>query len=512
MNKRKKLFILIKTMNRGEKRAFKLYAKKYNKDNSFYIRLFDVMNKMESYDEKIIKTRTLHTDKDAKQFPVIKNQLFNMLLGSLQKHKSKNISSFQSNTYLNSYLILMDRGMYEEAVNYLLKAEKTAEKTEDFPLLISILDKKKNVYQRILNPISFIEKIQSISKKKKEYLKILDIEDWFAKQYHEAYHLYRLYNGRFPKEITEQTLKIQSQLNEKKSILASIRSKHYFYLAQTILSYSLEDDETSINYVEKHIQLMKENPFFLQINTNEYLKSINNFIAIKIGLKDFETALEEIKKIETELPKKLGSINKFIEQRIFEIGYSSRLSIAIENINIDDGVKLIPNIDKGIQTYKNLGMSIDRNIRLSFGVAILYFWKEKWSECLLWLDKVEDIEQETKIGPSHIFSYYRVVKVICHFELGNKALMNSIIISAKRYLIKNKQLFQIEELLLKYLKKLSTVPYSSHSEIYHVISTKLEAIDSSERKQPIQSSLRIKTWIDSKITGKRIVELLSEQK
>jgi tetratricopeptide (TPR) repeat protein len=495
-------------MNRGEKRAFKLYAKKYNKDNSFYIRLFDVLDKMENYDEKLVKAKAFYTNKDAKQFPVIKNQLFNTLLGSLQKHKNSKTSSYRSNMHLNSYRILMDRGMYEEALNYLLKAEDSAKKTEDFPLLISILNEKKNIYQRILNPNSFIQKIQSISKEKRELLKTLDIEDWFAEQYHEIYHLYRFYNGRFPEEVIKKALAFQSQLNEKKNILPSIRARHYFYLAQTILLYSLGDNEASISYVEKHIQLMKENSFFLQTNTNEYLKSINNFITIKIGLKDFETALEEITKLEIEIPKKLGDINKFIEQRIFEIGYSARLSIAIENIEIEKGLELVPNINKGIQAYKNVGMSIDRNIRLSFGVAILYFWKEKWSECLLWLDKIEIIEQETKIGPSHIFSYYRVVKVICHFELGNRELMESIIRSAKRYLIKNKQLFQIEELLLKYLKKLSTTPYPSHPKIYQTIKMKLEAIDSSGRKQPIQSSLRINAWIDSKIEDRSIESLL----
>lgn len=503
MKKQKKLFVLIKTMNRGEKRAFKLYAKKYNKNNSFYIRLFDILDKMEIYDEKIVKAKAFRTAKDAKQFPVIKNQLFNILLDSLQKHKNNKTSSFLSHTHLNSHDILMERGMYEEALNYLLKAEDRAKKTEDFPILISILNKKKSIYQRISNPNNFIQKIHAIAKEKKELLKTLDIEDWFAEQYHEIYHLYRFYNGRLSEDAIKRAIEIKSHLNEQQT-LPSIKAKHYFYLAQTILLYSLSDSKGAISYVEKHIQLMKENPFFLETNTNEYLKSINNFITIKIGLKDFETALKEVENLEAEIPKKLGDINKFIEQRIFEIGYSARLSIAMENTEIEEGLKLVPNITKGIQTYKNAGMSIDRNIRLSFGVAMLYFWKEEWTECLLWLDKIETIEQETKIGPSHIFSYYRILKVICHFELGNRELLESIIRATRRYLVKNKQLFEIEELLLKYLKKLSTAPYASHYEIYRTIKEKLEDIDTSGGKQPIQSSLRIKAWVNSKITGKSV--------
>ena len=38
-------------------------------------------------------------------------------------------------------------------------------------------------------------------------------------------------------------------------------SENYFYLAQTILLYSLGDNKSSIIHVEKHLQLMKENSF-----------------------------------------------------------------------------------------------------------------------------------------------------------------------------------------------------------------------------------------------------------
>lgn len=508
MKKKQKLFTLIKTMNRGEKRAFKLFAQKYNKDNSFYIRLFDALDKMDNFDIDIIKKKVIKTNKDLKQFPVIKNQLFNIILSCLRNHKENKPGSLQYNLQLESYEILMDRGMFKEALSYLLKAENKARNIENFPQLISILDKKKNVYQRLLSINLLAEKLKAISQEKKRIIKILDLEDWFANQYHTIYHVYRTNGTELQDELKVKFNQFQSELEEKETEAPSVKAMHYFYLSQTTISYTLNNMERAIKYVEKHIQLLKSHPFFLQLNLNEYLKSVNNAIIIKIGQGKFSSALEEVNQFEAEFIHKDGEINKFLEQRVFEISYSAKLSICVENLQLDEGLSLIPNIEKGITAYKNVGMSIDRNMRLSFGISLLHFWKEDWAKSLEWLDKIEAIEIETKSSPSQVVSYAKLLKIICHFELGNYELLESIIRSTQRYMKKNKRLFPTEAILLKYLKKLGHSPNQSKS-LFKELKTKFIASQLGKNYNIIQSSLRINAWIDSKIEDRSIESLLA---
>src|SRR5690554_6517644 len=63
------LFVLIKSLSQSEKRSFKLYVKRFeSNENAKFIKLFDIMDKMEVYDERWI----------LKKAPVSKKQLANM--------------------------------------------------------------------------------------------------------------------------------------------------------------------------------------------------------------------------------------------------------------------------------------------------------------------------------------------------------------------------------------------------------------------------------------------------
>jgi hypothetical protein len=107
-----KLFILIKTLNRGEKRAFKLFAKRYDKENNLYVKLFDLLDKRGTYDSKYIQKKFISSLKIEKQYPVIKNQLFNLVLSSLRKQLRESHETFKVNSQYENGVILLNRGLY----------------------------------------------------------------------------------------------------------------------------------------------------------------------------------------------------------------------------------------------------------------------------------------------------------------------------------------------------------------------------------------------------------------
>src|SRR5690349_16221129 len=119
---KQELFNLIKSLNKGEKRYFKLFARtrSAHKDTNNYIRLFDVIEKQGEYNEEKIKRLKLVKDV---HLPMLKNYLYNLVLESLRslKSKSSDVDSEIGNLLENAR-IMRDKGLEDEELKYLAKS------------------------------------------------------------------------------------------------------------------------------------------------------------------------------------------------------------------------------------------------------------------------------------------------------------------------------------------------------------------------------------------------------
>jgi hypothetical protein len=80
------LFQLIKSLDKGEKRSFKLYMKRSSGGEDLkIIRLFDALDRMDEYDEKILLSRNKSIMKQ--QLSNMKASLYKQVLASLRSNK-----------------------------------------------------------------------------------------------------------------------------------------------------------------------------------------------------------------------------------------------------------------------------------------------------------------------------------------------------------------------------------------------------------------------------------------
>src|SRR5688500_13937745 len=70
------LYRLVHSLSTNEKGYFQKYAKRHSPKGSDYLKLFDALNKMESYEEKLLK-------KKFKNLPDLKNYLFELIMDSV---------------------------------------------------------------------------------------------------------------------------------------------------------------------------------------------------------------------------------------------------------------------------------------------------------------------------------------------------------------------------------------------------------------------------------------------
>src|ERR1700754_2917683 len=83
------LFQLIKSLEKSEKRNFKLYVKRNSASETLKtIQLFDALDKMNDYDESLLLKKTKSIAKQ--QLSNIKAQLYRQVLSSLRIIKDEN--------------------------------------------------------------------------------------------------------------------------------------------------------------------------------------------------------------------------------------------------------------------------------------------------------------------------------------------------------------------------------------------------------------------------------------
>lgn len=105
------LFQLIKSLEKAEKRHFKLYIKRSSgREDLKIIKLFDAVDKAKDYDEKLILTKLTGIEKP--QFANLKAHLYKELLASLRLLKSSESIDMQLHEQLDYARILYNKGLF----------------------------------------------------------------------------------------------------------------------------------------------------------------------------------------------------------------------------------------------------------------------------------------------------------------------------------------------------------------------------------------------------------------
>lgn len=134
------LFALIKSLKPTEKRYFTLSAGMMtpSKKNN-YLRLFEAIDAMDSYDENLLKTR-YRKEAFIKNLAVYKSQLFDSILASLRNYNEENIEEWDIRRALYKIQLLAQKGLDKDCELLILRTKTKAWQYELYHILLEILD------------------------------------------------------------------------------------------------------------------------------------------------------------------------------------------------------------------------------------------------------------------------------------------------------------------------------------------------------------------------------------
>ena len=137
------LFVLIKSLTKSEKRQFTLYVGRMDSnENSKFLNLFQLLDKMKRYDEKIILKKGIVTKQ---QLSNLKAHLYKQILISLRLNPSHQNLRIQIREQLDFATILYHKGLYKQSLKILDKAKAQAITNQEKNIAYEIVELEKVV-------------------------------------------------------------------------------------------------------------------------------------------------------------------------------------------------------------------------------------------------------------------------------------------------------------------------------------------------------------------------------
>ena len=199
-------------------------------------------------------------------------------------------------------------------------------------------------------------------------------------------------------------------------------------------------------------------------------------------------ALEEIKKYQLK--------NKNNEGEFFQNYALYNTLYFLNSGDYNKAKDLDKEVRAGIKTYSK---KINKSslLTLCYNYSLVYFFNEDFDKTLEWLEQIEAIKTSVR---RDLFAFAKILQLLCHFELKNYLLIESMVRSIRR----NTDLDDIQQLVVSYLMKIA----GNSTETKHLFETFNSDLDKLTKNGSKTTGISIyKIWIESYLKNTTIKTL-----
>jgi len=499
------LHVLIKSLSKSEKRYFRLQSGA-SRDDSKFLRLFELIDKQDDYDEKsILKEKAFRPA----QFANLKAHLYQKILRALRDYSLSSIHSIEIRELVDEAQILFNKGLYQQCSKRLSKAEKMATSTDNLELQLEVLKWKKFVLTHTLDWEDYsyvdevVEKVSAVSTRINNINRFSNLQAKLQALYRKTGYIkdektfkkiQKIFTSNLP-EITEDDLSISEKIH-----LYHVYIGYYFFI---------QDFEAGYRYAKKWVALFQENKALIKPKLEFYIRGLNYLLIAQNKLNLYEDFVRTKTELRTLNKLHPSFYNENIRLKMLKYTFVHEFNRLFMTGEFDRGVELIERLSSGLEGFISQLDAHSRMI-LFYKTACLYFGNNNFQRSIYWLNKILNSSEADLREDVHGFA--RILNLICHYELGNYDLIPYYVRSTYRYLLKNEDLHLYQRLILKFLKALST--NMSHEELierFESLRKKLIPLQDNPYEKRAFVYFDIISWLESKIYGQKIMDVIKEK-
>lgn len=502
------LFNLIKSLSKGEKRFFKLYAARLNNscDKKFIV-LFDAIEKQKVYNEDKILEK--HSQLKPVQFSNLKAHLYYQLLKSTKLCNSSNLENIKITELLDYSRILYNKCLYKECVKMIDKAKAMAMENDRSVLLLEILELEKLVIPKTLESgneqrVSFLidttnhvaESIKNINIFSNLSLRLNSyyVQTGFSRSKKDLEKVTRFFNNSLPKY-------------DEKNL--SFHEKMYLFYSFVGYYFFIQDFNNGYKYAIKWVALFEQQPEMKRHKLELYIKALNSLLAVQNKLYKYKEFAETQKQLIAIKRDKNLVLTENINLNLFKAIYVHEINRHFMLGEFKSGTRIVGALESELNKFIP---KLDKHsvLLLYYKIACLYLGSGNYRTAIKWLNKIYN-EKESDLRED-IYSFTRILLLVCHFELGNDYLVESNIRSTYRYFGKKGQLSQYQKYILNFLRYLFVDPSELNlKKQFATLKKQMLGLEKNKYEKRAFMYFDIITWLESKIENRSVQEIVKEK-
>lgn len=500
------LFQLIHSLQKSEKRNFKLYIKRNSGKNDLkIITLFDALDHQEEYDEDALIRKNPSISKP--QLPNLKSHLYRHILISLRLLQSSNNPEVQFHEQLDFARLLYSKGLYHQSLRLLDRVKQSARENHQLQYLIAVLEEEKKI-ETLHITRSLEDRASEITEEVRE------AADSYVRQSKLSNLALRLYgwyikNGMARNKHDEQEVCHFFKLHLTEDIRhpKGFYERMYYFQSFCWYAFIRQDYLMYYRYTKKWVEEFDTHPEMLPLETGNFIKGIHNLLNAHFNLRNFDGFNQTLQKFEDFSKTDLVQQNDNNRIQVFVYLYIAKINKHFLEGSFDEGLQLVDFITSRLDEYE-LFLDKHRTLIFYYKIASLYFGAGDFENAIEYLNKIINWKVNLR---SDLQAYARLLHLIAHYELGNFQLIEYLIKSVYRYMAKMQNLSKVEEAVFDFLRKAFRLSPGEIRPEFGKLLKKLKTMKNSKFETRAFAYLDIISWLESKVEKKPVQEIILEK-
>ncbi len=500
------LFQLIHSLEKAEKRHFKLYIKRSSGNEDLKIvELFDAMDKLTEYDETLLLKKLKSIEKP--QLSNVKVHLYKQLLSSLRLLKSNDSIDLQLNEQFDYAHILYKKGLFTQSLKILDKAKETAKANHKVNFLLQAIALEKRI-ETLHITRTMQTRAEQLSAEVNEVNHRIDT---LARLSNLAMLMYSWFikNGHARNQKDEEGVKayLKQHLPADAWQQTGFYEKLYLYQSYSWYAFIRQDFLMYYRYAQKWVDIFDEKPLMIRVETGHYIKGLHTLLNAHFDLRNYQKFDSTLKNFEKFAQSDRVRLHDNFRTQAFVYIYSAKINQHNMLGTFKQGLLLVPYILEKIKEYE-LFIDEHRIMVINYKIASMYFGSGDYGTCIDYLQKI--INENTEVR-SDLQSYSRLMHLMAHYELKNYELMEYLTKSVYRFMAKKENLTVVEEEMFKFLRKSFNVSRNKMQQEMEHFLDKIKGLEKNRFETRAFAYLDIISWVESKVYHKTMSEILQEK-
>lgn len=500
------LFQLVKSLEKSEKRNFKLYVKRNSASEDLkVIQLFDALDRMNDYDEAALLKKNKSIKKQ--QLSNLKASLYRQILSSLRIIRDDNNIDLQLHEQMDHARILFNKGLYLQTLRVLDRLKELAKTYHQLTHLQQVLffEKKIEALYITRSMKNRADQLATDSDTVNEQLALvsrlsnlsLQLYSWYIQHGH----------ARNQKDVESIQVFFDSQLPAEASLTTGFYERLYLYQSWGWYAFIRIDFLQYYRYCQKWVDLFEKHPAMLAVETASYIKGMHNLMGAHFDLLNHEKLEETIRRFEQFAKTKLVRENDNNRILTYQYLYTAKINLYFLQGTFDKGLLMVPFLEKMLKNYGRY-LDIHRVLVFYYKIACLYFGSGNNEKAIDYLNRI--INQKADLR-TDLQCYARLLHLIAHYELGNFQLLEYLIKSVYRYMAKMENLSKVEEEIFTFLRRSFHVGAHALKPEFEKLLYKLRQYEGNPLETRAFAYLDIISWLESKINHVNVQDVIREK-